>query len=116
MTNFQTRFVSIRDERGYSQAALAKKIGVSRGVISNIEYGITKPSKIVINALCVALNVNEAWLVDGVGPVERNDKKATMLTELRNECSELSEPQIQFLLETTRAMKKYWVIDGGSQQ
>lgn len=115
MINFQTRFASIRSERGYSQAALAEEIGVSRGVISNIEYGITKPSKIVVNALCIALNVNEAWLIDGVGPVERNDKKTALLTELRNECSELSETQMQFLLETTRAMKRCWVIDGESQ-
>lgn len=115
MTNFQTRFATTRNKRGYSQTALAKEIGVSRGVISNIEYGLTKPSQIVINALCVALNVNEAWLVDGVGPMEPDSKKVKLLTELRNECSELSEAQIQFLLETVHAMKKYWVIDGGSQ-
>ena len=107
MTDFKTRFAFIRNKKGYTQLALAKTIGVSRGVISNIEYGMTKPSQITINALCEALNVNEEWLLNGTGDVEPSNDRSKLLNQLYRECSELSEAEQLYVLDFIEIMKKH---------
>lgn len=47
----------IRSERGYSQAALAGLVGVSRNTISSIETGVFNPTAKLALILCIALNV-----------------------------------------------------------
>lgn len=107
MTDFKTRFAFIRNKRSYTQVALAKAIGVSRGVISNIEYGMTKPSQITINALCEALNVNEEWLMNGTGDIEPSNDRSKLLNKLYRECSELSEAEQLYVLDFIEIMKKH---------
>ena len=107
MNDFKTRFAFIRNKRGYTQTALAKAMGVSRGVISNIEYGLTKPSQITVNALCATLNVNEEWLLNGTGDMEPDNEKAKLLDSLYRECSELSEAEQLYVLDFIQIMKKH---------
>ncbi len=45
-----------RTENGYSQAALAKEIGVSRNTISSIETGQFNPTAKLALILCIALD------------------------------------------------------------
>ena len=45
-------------EKGYSQAALAKEIGVSRNTISSIETGQFNPTAKLALILCIALDQN----------------------------------------------------------
>lgn len=45
-----------RTEKGYSQAALAKEIGVSRNTISSIETGQFNPTAKLALILCIALD------------------------------------------------------------
>lgn len=45
-----------RTEKGYSQAALAKEIGVSRNTISSIETGQFNPTAKLTLILCIALD------------------------------------------------------------
>lgn len=61
------RFKEARKYRGYSQNKLADELGVSRGVITNIEYEKTEPSCLVVNAVCNILSINKEWLVHGSG-------------------------------------------------
>ena len=56
-----------RKKRGYTQDSLAETIGVSRGVIFNLEKNKTKPQTIVINAICQTLKINREWLMDEIG-------------------------------------------------
>lgn len=46
----------VRTEKGYSQAALAKEIGVSRNTISSIETGQFNPTAKLALILCIALD------------------------------------------------------------
>ncbi|MEY8371054.1 helix-turn-helix transcriptional regulator [Aerococcaceae bacterium 50-4] len=46
-----------RTEQGYSQAALAELVGVSRNTISSIETGQFNPSAKLALVLCIALEV-----------------------------------------------------------
>lgn len=41
-----------RKARGYTQDSLAEALGMSRGVITNIEYGRAEPQTLVIKAIC----------------------------------------------------------------
>lgn len=110
MNDFKERFVYARKTRKYTQKSLANAIGVTRGVISNIEYGITNPPRVVVSAICRELNVSESWLMDGVGPMEPEDKRAKILDELYQVCSELTEQQQLYILETIRTMQKYNIV------
>ncbi len=66
MKTIGSRLKEARTACRMSQDALAEKIGVSRGVITNIESGkVSSPQPIVISALCNALNIDKEWLLHG---------------------------------------------------
>lgn len=90
--------------------ALAEAIGVTRGVISNIEYGKTDPPQIVINAVCGVLNINKEWLQFGRGPMEPENERSKILDELYQICSTLTEAQQLYLLDQIRVMKKHNIL------
>lgn len=46
----------IRNQKGYSQAALAQMVGVSRNTISSIETGQFNPTAKLALILCIALD------------------------------------------------------------
>lgn len=101
------RLAYIRKRLGYTQATLASAIGVSRGVISNIEYDQNEPLPIVANAICAELKIRKDWLLSGIEPIFAPDEKSKLLDELHSLCATLSEPQQRFLLDTVRAMQKH---------
>ena len=49
------RLCYARRKNGYTQESLAEAIGVSRGVIYNLEKNKTQPQRIVVNAICEEL-------------------------------------------------------------
>ena len=65
MNTLGERLNYARKQKGYTQDSLAQTIGVSRGVIFNLEKNKTEPQAIVINAVCQILNINKEWLTDG---------------------------------------------------
>ena len=44
-----------------------ERIGVSRDVIANLEYGRVEPSDLIIKSICRTYDVNETWLRTGEG-------------------------------------------------
>lgn len=50
------RLKEARTEKGYSQAALAEIVGVSRNTISSIETGTFNPTAKLALILCIALD------------------------------------------------------------
>lgn len=110
--NMQTlggRLNLARKKRGYTQDSLAETIGVSRGVIFNLEKNKTNPQAIVINAICQTLKINKAWLMDGTGEMEETyeqSQSAKILAELYEVAKELSEDEQLYLLDTVKALKK----------
>lgn len=97
----------MRKARGFTQIAFAKAIRVSRGVITNIEYGKAEPSPIVLAAICSTLNINEQWLLTGEGPIEMNNVRSKMLDELYQVCAKLTEPQQKHLLAYIDILQKH---------
>lgn len=97
-----------RRKKGYTQDSLAESIGVSRGVIFNLEKDKTTPQTIVINAICQTLGVNKDWITDGVGDMEdKNDliQSTKILAELYDVAKDLSEDEQLFLLDMVKSAK-----------
>ncbi len=67
------RIKEIRVDQGLSQSKFGEKLGITRDMLSNIEYNRVTPKPIFINHLCETFNVNKDWLLTGEG--EKYNKK-----------------------------------------
>ncbi len=99
----------VRKQKGYTQDSLAESIGVSRGVIFNLEKNKTDPQTIVINAICQTLKIRKDWLMNGTGEMEdtsETSRSAKILSELYEVAKGLSEDEQLYLLDTVKALKR----------
>lgn len=84
----QERVKALRKHFDLSQAEFGKQLGVSRDVISNLEYGRVAVSDLIINMICAKFGVNEKWLRTGEGemfPKPDTDPLWGMLGEVLKE-------------------------------
>lgn len=82
---------------------------MSRGVITNIECGKTKPTPLVLHALCKELNISEQRLLTGEGTMDNGSdllKKAKLLAKIYRLAGELSAPEQDDILEMIKALQK----------
>lgn len=108
MNSLGARLNYIRKQRGYTQTSLATAIGVSRGVIFNLEKNKTEPQMIVINAICHILNINKEWLLNGIGEMDcdkENLESNKILNEIFEVTKDLSEDELFYLLDIIKALK-----------
>lgn len=61
------RIKEVRKALELSQEEFGKKLGVSRGVIVNMELSRAEIKPLFIEHLCSVFNVNEEWLRNGTG-------------------------------------------------
>lgn len=61
------RFKLLRTHLKLSQEEFGNKLGLTRGAVTNIEYGKTEPKEHFISLTCKIFNVNEVWLRTGEG-------------------------------------------------
>lgn len=103
------RLKKARKRNRMSQEKLAQTIGISRGVITNIEYGkIQEPSPLVIDAIAQALKIKKEWLLTGQGEMDDEGdalQSARLLTELYDVVKELSEDEQLYILDSIKALK-----------
>lgn len=111
MSTLGERLVVARKKNGFTQEALADTIGVSRGVIYNIEKDkTTDPQKIVINAICQTLNINIEWLLYNEGDMTNSTesmKSAKILSEIYSTAKELSEEEQLYILNMVNMYKNH---------
>lgn len=101
------RIKYIREQMKMSQREFGEGLGVSRDVISNVEYGRVEPKALFIQHLCDKYKVNEAWLRTGEGepfldsPDETNrlDEAMSLFRSLRPEFQDYALEQIRRLRE-----------------
>lgn len=108
--NIASRLKQARKSKGYTQNSLAHAIGVSRGVISNIEYGKTKPQALIAQAICNTLCINEQWLISGEGQMERSsvlEKRTQLLSEIYTLVKEFSENEQNYILDMIKTFQKH---------
>ncbi len=61
------RIKAVREALGLSQREFGERLGVSRDVISNLEYDRVKPRELQLRHICQLFGVNEHWLMTGQG-------------------------------------------------
>lgn len=66
-----SRIIQIRKEYGVSQEEFAKRLGLSRNFINQVENGKKNFSDRTISDICQEFNINEEWLRNGTPPMER---------------------------------------------
>lgn len=99
------RIKLIREALQLSQREFGEKLGVSRDVISNIEYGRVKPKELLVRHICDLYGVNEFWIQTGNGSMfhtkPKTDKKLDEALEifqsLRPEFQDYALEQIRHL-------------------
>lgn len=67
------RIKAVREALLLSQRDFGEKLGVSRDVISNLEYGRVKPKELILRHMCRLYKVNEHWLQTGEGEMFLDD-------------------------------------------
>lgn len=75
------RIKAVRKELGLSQDEFGRRLGLTRGAITNIEYNKTEPKPLFISLLCKEFNVNETWLRTGEGDMFKLDADENALME-----------------------------------
>lgn len=108
MNTLGERLKYARKKRGYTQESLSDAIGISRGVIFNLEKDKTEPQGIVVNAVCHTLKIDKDWLLSGTGDMENKSetsRRARILAELYDSAKSLSEEELLFMLDTIKALK-----------
>lgn len=65
--NINDRIKEIRKILKLSQTAFGERLGVGRGVITNLEMNLTEPKDLFIDLLCSTFKVSRKWLETGTG-------------------------------------------------
>ena len=98
------RIKLIRKSLGLTQDEFGKRLGLTRGAITNIEMNKTEPKPLLIDLICRIFNVNEDWLRTGEGemflPLTRSEKIAKFAGKiLRDESPSFQRQLVELLAE-----------------
>lgn len=69
MKEINQRIFRLRTELGMSQTSFGERLGVSRGVIVNLERDLTDPKEAFLKLMCKTFGVREEWLMNGEGEI-----------------------------------------------
>ena len=63
------RIKEVRKAKGLSQDEFGRRLGVTRGAVTNIELNKVEPKPLFVDLICREFDVNEEWLRTGAGPM-----------------------------------------------
>ena len=75
------RLLDLRKSRGYSQAQVAMKLGISQGAISQWEHGITVPAAEQLLSLADIYGISVDEILGRPAPVQNTDDEAWEIRE-----------------------------------
>lgn len=82
------RIKAVRLALGISQEEFGKRLGVTRGAITNIELNKVDPKPLFVDLICREFNVNEDWLRNGTEPMflqrSRNEELSAFFGDVLN--------------------------------
>ena len=107
VNHLPNKIKAVREALKLSQREFGERLGVSRDVISNLEYGRVKEKELLLRHICQLYGVNERWMQTGEGEMFDNERaKNEKLYEaleifktLRPEFQEYALEQIRKLAE-----------------
>ena len=78
------RIKKLRQELSLSQDEFGRRLGVTRGAVTNIELNKVEPKPLFVDLICREFNVSEEWLRTGEGemfkPKSRNEELFEFVT------------------------------------
>lgn len=82
------RIKAVRLALGISQEEFGKRLGVTRGAITNIELNKVEPKPLFVDLICREFNVNKDWLRNGTEPMflqrSRNEELSAFFGDVLN--------------------------------
>lgn len=101
------RLKAVREALGLSQREFGEKLGVSRDVISNLEYNRVQPKELLLKHICQLYGVNEEWLKTGIGEMfldnnilnKKLEEAITIFKELEPDFQDYVLEQIKTLIK-----------------
>ncbi len=114
-----SRMKELRETLGLSMPEFGKKLGCSRDVIANIEYGRSEPKEVFLNHVCDMYGVNRQWLFSGNGQMfdeTAGDEEVRAAAEIfRSLSSDLRELTLSQMKSFKKLMSKRAAAnDGGA--
>lgn len=76
------RIKEVRKARGLSQDEFGRRLGVTRGAVTNIELNKVEPKPLFVDLICREFDVNEEWLRAGAGSMFVEKSRDEELAEL----------------------------------
>lgn len=105
------RIKKLRQELGLSQDEFGRRLGVTRGAVTNIELNKVEPKPLFVDLICREFNVNEEWLRTGEGemfkPKSRNEELFEFVT---NAIGEPTGIQAQLLTVMAQLSVEQWEL------
>ncbi len=109
------RLRQLRRQLRLTQAAFGQRLGVSRDVIGNIEYGRVAPRPVFLQHVCRVFRVNPAWLLEGEDPLFHCEPaRVNDLDEVISLFSDLTPSFRAYALEQLRGLLRLQSQDQGT--
>ena len=104
ITLLRTDILKNSNNKKFSQEKFAKLLGVSKGVINNIERNDAPVKDHIIKLICQTFNVNEEWLRNGTEPIfiEKDDEPLIDLIQKEFDLSPLSKKIVNSYLNLNK--------------
>lgn len=106
----RTRIKQLRTTLNLTQEEFGQKLGVSRGVITNIELNRVPPKDLFVDLICDVFGVNRKWLETGEGEMFQDINEDLQFEKL---CTEIAKSDDAML---KNAMKLYWSLSDESKK
>ena len=105
------RIKLLRKALDLTQTEFGVQLGVSRDVISNLEYGRVAPSDLIINMMCAKFGVDDEWLRTGAGTMFREKSRDEEIAEWAASLGDVgNEFKRRFVYALTRLDEDGWEV------
>ena len=106
------RIKKLRQTVGLSQDEFGRRLGVTRGAVTNIELNKVAPKPLFVDLICREFNVSEEWLRTGEGEMFQPKSRNEELFEFAAKVAE-GDPgniQAQLLSVMSRLTDEQWEV------
>ena len=105
------RIKQLRQALNLSQDEFGKRLGVTRGAITNIELNKVDPKPLFVDLICREFNASESWIRTGEGEMFTPKTRNEELFEFAVKATENPDSiQAQFLAVMARLTDEQWEI------
>lgn len=110
MSEYKDRLRELRKSTGLSQADFAQRLGLSRGVIKNLEEGRTDARSALTDLICTTYNADVIWLETGEGKMFRKMTRREKIADFvsRTLADETDDFKTQLILVLAALSEDGW--------